>query len=217
MPLATSSVITSAIERSGLSVVAIFLLAIPGLSYLQWLQDPSLAQENGVLEWLQVSMILFACVMHSGRAGQLDRSSLLFVTHAGLALLTYSFALRELDFEQFGSSPLWLLLEKSLRLIRTVLWLGFFMLMYFRMKVIFSQRAFLFRLPVVWMSLIGGLFLIAGGLFDRQVFSNIAQPSSRFAEEVLELNGYFMILAATFFRSATKPTAARVAHVGHVE
>jgi len=185
-------------------ILAILLLAIPALSYALWLQQPQLAEENGALEHFQVGLIALACFIHSVHSIKFNTSSLGYVIRAGFALLTYSFLLRELDIEHLGSSPLWATLERALRILRVVLWLGFFVFIAKKAKLLYGQRAGLSTSTTFWLSAAGGMFLIAGGIFDRHIFSSIPFSLSRLAEEVLELNGYFLIFVASLCR-ATAP------------
>ena len=194
------------LPNHGLAPLKILLLVLPILGYFLWQLDPMTIEEDGALEMGQTILLLLAGIMHVAQARRFKASSLAFAIHAGFALLAFSFAVRELDIDQFGTAPVWTILDRGLRIARTALWIGFMVFLIPRLKQLYASRAAIIALPVISMSLVAGLFLIAGGLFDRHVFSWLSLPTSRFLEEVLELDGYLVFLAAAF--STTTETLA---------
>lgn len=126
-----------------------------------------------------------------------------FLLHAGLALLSYSFLLREFEFEfEFdvdrpGAAHGWATLEQVLRLFGVALWLALLIFAAPRVKPLWAQRATMFALPMVLLSMLGGVLLAASWPFDKQLFSVLPYLTSQFIEEILELEGCMLLFFAS--------------------
>ncbi|MEN3367357.1 MAG: hypothetical protein V7606_4631 [Burkholderiales bacterium] len=188
------------------SLVAV-LLVVPVASYFLWKNDPLIAKENGLLEIAQAIFLLLASVLHSERAFRLKKSALDFTVHAGLALLTLSFALREIEIDEIGSSELWASAERIIRLAAAILWIGFLVFLVPRIRQIYSCRSAILAMPAVILTLCGGLFFLAGWPFDKEIFSALSHASSALIEEVLELNACITLLAASLVGSSQRHAA----------
>lgn len=178
---------------------AVLALIVAVASVLAWFgqqYDPHIADENHLLEWGQALFLLLACGVHTQRALRLERGTLSFLLHTGLALLMYAFLLRELDIDRFGEAHLWAQIERGLRLVEVALWLGFLVYLAPRMKMVFAHARLILSMPLTGLTIVGGLFLVAGWPFDKGVFHALAHAYSELAEEVLELNGCFILFIA---------------------
>lgn len=164
--------------------------------------DPHIADENHLLEWGQALFLALASGVHAMRARLLPRTSLSFLLHTGLALLMYAFLLRELDIDKFGADHLWKLIERGFRVVEVALWLGFLAYLAPRLKALFAQTRLILSLPVTVLTIVGGLFLVAGWPFDKGVFHSLSHAYTELAEEVLELNGCFILFIAALADSA---------------
>ena len=177
-------------------VVLAGLLLVTNLFALSLWRSGSLqAQENHFLELAQGGFLVLVCVVCGARAWHLAKTALNlnFLLHAGLALLSYSFLLREFDIDQFGTAPAWARLEQAVRLFGVALWLALLIFVTPRVKQLWAQRAIMFRMPMVQLAMLGGVFLVASWPFDKQVFSALPYLTSQFIEEMLELNGCMML------------------------
>jgi hypothetical protein len=157
------------------------------------------AEENHFLELSQCVFLALVCGVCCTRAWRLAKTALnlSFLLHAGLALLSYSFLLRELDIDQFGAAPAWARLEQMLRLFGVVLWLVLLIFVAPRVMQLWAQRVTMFKMPMVVLAMLGGAFLLASWPFDKQVFSVLPYLTSQFIEEMLELNGYMLLFFAS--------------------
>ena len=153
------------------------------------------AQENHVLELAQCAFLALACGVCSVRAWHLAKISLNlnFLLHAGLALLSYSFILREVDIDRLGTAPAWASLEQGLRLFGVALWLALLIFVVPRVRQLWAQRAIMFKKPMVILAMMGGALLLASWPFDKQVFTVLPYLTSQFIEELLELNGCMVL------------------------
>lgn len=192
------------------TVLISMMLTVTVFSFILWKNDPLIAEENQALELVQSTFLLLACFLHGERASRLKMSALDFLIHAGLALLTFSFALRELDIDQFGTSEIWAQSERVLRFSSAALWIGFLILLMSRIKQVFTRRSAILTLPVMVLAIWGGVFYIASWPFDKEIFSSLSHDYSRFIEEVLELNACVILFAASLADSSLQSSAVKV-------
>ena len=180
---------------------AVLLLVGNFIALVLWQGGFLEAQENHFLELSQGGFLVLVCGVCSVRAWRLATTSLNlnFLLHAGLALLSYSFLLREVDIDRFGAGPGWAQLELGLRLFGVALWLALLVFVVPRVKQLWAQRAIMFALPMVLLAMLGGMLLLASWPFDKQVFPVLSYATSQFIEEMLELNGCIIL----FFASLT--------------
>jgi hypothetical protein len=178
--------------------VACAILVVSMVSFLLWTRDPLLIEEDNVLESAQSILLILAAVIHSIRASRVATSSTQFLVRSGLALLTFSFALRELDIDKFGEEVLWSRIEAVVRLTAGALWIGLLFVSARRTRQIFSHRTIIFSAPAIVLTFIGGLFFIASWPVDKELIVPISLSYARFIEEVLELNACLLLFAASF-------------------
>ncbi|MGV8893542.1 MAG: hypothetical protein ACOH2K_11510 [Burkholderiaceae bacterium] len=184
------------------------MLTMTVLSFILWKNDPHIAQEDSALEWAQSVLLLLACFMHVERAFHLKLPSLDFIIHFGLALLTYSFAYREFDFDLFGA--LEVPADRLSKLAGIALWVVLLIILIPRIKQIFSRRSEILALPVIALTIWGGLFYIASWPFDKEIFSALSHDFSRFIEEVLEINACIILFAASLADSSLQSSGSKV-------
>lgn len=189
-------------------VLLLSMLALTVLSCIGWSLDPLFAEENQPIELLQGTLLLLACVLHGWRAVRLDKTSVAFLLHAGLAILMYSFFLRETDIREIDADGayLWHWVEHGARGLAGVCWAIFLLLALRCLKLLWRQRYVLLSSPVLVLTMLGGVLLVAGWPFDKEVFHNfIAQAVSRLIEEILELNAYLLLFAASTGEGPRQP------------
>jgi hypothetical protein len=160
-----------------------------------WFTGRIQAGDHYLLELSQYSFLVIICSLSIRRVWRRTKISLnmTFLLHAGLALLSYSFLLRELDIDKFGASPAWAIFELALRLTGVILWLILLMFVLPRAAELWAKRTIMFTMPIVIMLILSGFFLLASWPFDKKVFSAIPYFTSQFIEEMLELNGYIVL------------------------
>lgn len=176
-------------------VLAGVLLVTNLVALVLWQGGLLRAAENHFLELAQGAFLALVCGVCSVRAWRLAKIALNlhFLLHAGLALLCYSFLLREVDIDQLGAAPAWAQLEQVLRLFGIALWLALLIFVAPRIKPLWAQRAAMFKMPMVLLAMLGGALLLASWPFDKQVFSVLPYLTSQFIEEMLELNGCMIL------------------------
>ena len=172
-----------------------FLLASNFCLLILWFSGHIQAEDHYLLELSQYSFLILICGLSFKRAWHLAKISLNlnFLLNAGLAFLSYSFLLRELDIDKFGASPAWAIFELALRLTGVILWLILLMFVLPRAAELWAKRTIMFTMPIVIMLILSGFFLLASWPFDKKVFSAIPYFTSQFIEEMLELNGYIVL------------------------
>lgn len=177
-------------------LAVVFLTVL--VSLYAWWHDPTVAKENHALELAQAALLLAACGMHGGHAYRMRQTRIAFLIHAGLALLTLSFALRELDIDRFGDASVWSIVERTLRTLAAILWVVFFSLA-IRYRKAISGRLFAILLQApMSLAILAGIFFIAGWPFDKGlILQNVG--ISELVEETLELIGCVILLASSCF------------------
>lgn len=196
MPMTISTLRTHRYSPSRNPMVLAGVLLLMNLFVLSlWRSGLLQAEENHFLELCQCVLLTLVCGLCSARAWALAKTSLdlNFLLHAGLALLSYSFLLREVDIDQLGAAPAWAQLEQGLRLFGIGLWLVLLIFVISRVRQLWPQRGIMVKKPMVVLAMLGGALLVASWPFDKQVFSVLPYLTSQFIEEVLELNGYMFL------------------------
>ena len=168
------------------------LLALGFLGGLSWFAWPDSAAEDQWLEWVQVLLLLATALLHARSAG---RSAWPAVLHAGLGLLTLSFAVREVDIDRIGSSPNWLLAERVIRAGVGLLWVWWGWRTWRRVGAVRALWPGVLREPWLHLTVIAGVLFVAAWLLDRELLP-LAKDLSRFLEELVELQADAAMLAA---------------------
>ena len=187
--------VNSVLEFLSISRVIVLALVLPAaFAVYAWLFNPALAAENGLLEWLQVALLLLAGLMQALRSlTALTRSER--TVRTGLAMLMLCFALRELDINEFGTSAAIVTLEQQVQWVKVVLgfWLLGFLVISFR-HIYVGGRALFFS-PMMLFSLLGGALLLLSAIFDGNGVG-ISAELAQVVEETLELQADFSLLMA---------------------
>jgi len=191
-----------AVKLTGLGTGSLMLLGAvvsAALLYAAWLMDPSLADENDLLENAQVACLLLGALLNVHRATCLPShpetpARMLSVL---LAFLCLGCALRELDIDDLGDPRYFEPLETALRALA----LGALALYLLRhVTHLWAVCAFILRslaAPLVHLSLLGILLYVASWPLDKKVFA-IDVSVSLWIEEMLELYACCMFLAAAY-------------------
>lgn len=187
---------------SNMPLLALLVVMISLLSWCGLQIDAHIADENDLLEWSQALLLALACGVHARRAWRAPRASVSFALHLGLAILMYGFLLRELDIDNFGEHVLWTWIERGFRFTELLMWIAYLVFMVPRSAALFSNRATIFAMPVMTLTLVGGLFMLAGWPFDKAVFHGLSHAINELGEEVLELNAYLILLFAALADSS---------------
>lgn len=195
------------LSRSNGGLIAAILLVSLGQIGL-WLVFPDIDNENHLLEWLQALCLALACVVHGQKAWQEpDRDSLRFLIHAGLSALMFGFLLRELEIREMGEAYAWNVLEKTLRVLELLVLLRLLVFFVPRARAVFANVRAIFGMRVTIITLVGGLFMVAGWPFDKKVIHALPEMYSELLEEVFELDGYLLLFLAAM---ADTSVAARI-------
>jgi hypothetical protein len=176
-----------------------------------WRSYSQIADENKLMECLQALFLSIGGAMYVVRARSSTFATLDWMLYAGMALLMYSFLLRELDIDQLGISPAWTTLEQYLRMIGVLAWVGFGVIAVPRFNLLFANTMRIAQTPLVVLSVIGGLFLLAGWPFDKSVLTSLSHVANQFGEEIFELDAYLILLLGSLAQSVEQ-LAMQVTH-----
>jgi hypothetical protein len=176
-------------------VVVVTLLCWIGLQI-----DPTIADENDLIEDLQAFALGAATLVHAWRFFHAEKKSMHWLIHGGLALLMYSFLMRELEIRELDAAGelFWHRVETGLRFIGWTAWVVYLACLTPRLRDFFRHAGTIARLPATVLALLGAAFMVAGWPFDKEVFHSLSVATSAFMEETLELNGYLLLLVAAF-------------------
>jgi hypothetical protein len=159
---------------------------------------PEIVREDHLVEWAQVGMLLVASGIHCRAFRAIARNEADYWIHAGLSLLTFSFAIREMEIDQwnekYGS-----LVEVSIRAVNVLLWTAFAVSVMNGRSHIRSNRGQFLGHPVLRISGLGLAVYVLGGLFDKHVFA-LSRETDLFLEELAEFGASYFLLMAAFFQ-----------------
>ncbi len=183
----------SPITGSRMAAILLFLLALDAILYYQAiiLDKSYIYDEFQLIENLQALTLLIAFSIFAATLFVAERA----VVAAG-ALLWLTMFLREVDFEELHVTGViaFLTVGKSKDAILAVVWLfllGYLAKHFSRYKPLLRSLIFSKMGLVVF---VGGLSLLAGDFFEKIRF-----PRHEFYEEILELDGYLLILFGSLF------------------
>ncbi len=152
--------------------------------------------ENGLMENIQVLLITFSFILFSILAIKNTnfRLRLLCLT---LALFCFSFFLREVDIEDFNLPSIIILLGSGpgYRVLLATLWLAIILYSIKKLKEIKPLYLNYIQSSAGKALFISAGLLIAGGFFDKELINILRYE---FYEELLEMNGYFVLVLSTF-------------------
>lgn len=180
-------------------LIGVVMLLVSAASFELWqYYSPAIAYENGLLELGQDFFLLVAFVTALVRYRPIRFNETLD-SHIflGLTLFSLAFFLREVDIDKIGSSALWPIAEKTLRVIATVSLLGFIFSVLRKSKLFLRNFASIIAAPVVVLTIIAGLLYVCSWPFDKKMFA-IDKGISQLCEEVIELNACLLFALAAF-------------------
>lgn len=189
---------------TALLVLVIFAILLNTGSWLglKYSGLEEITAENGPLEMLQVLFVCLAVLLYSLAAWkpQTPKKQL----YSAIALTFFTFLIRELDLRNLdlpgllthiasGTSEKAFIAAGLLGLL--------YLLIRYRMELIKNGFAYI---PTLQGGLIvaGAVFMVAGAVFDKEL---IETPYFRLYEEVLELNGYFLLFSASLLAYINPP------------
>lgn len=153
---------------------------------------PEVHMENGIIESTQVLLIVFSFVLFFILAIKNTdlRLRLLCLT---LTLLCFSFFLREVDIEDFNLPNIIILLGSGpgYRILLAILWLAIILYSIKQFKKIKPFYSNYLQSSAGYALFLSAGLLISGGFFDKQLIDILRYE---FYEELLEMNGYFMLV-----------------------
>ncbi len=188
---------TSQIRTIAFSFFIIGILAISStLSFEAWQFNSAIAHENALLELAQGGFLLLAALVQGWRAFKDHDTGLRRDIRIGLALFALALFLREVDIDKLGSSVVWDILEKTLRVIAVLMILGFTWHMSRRIKSVVRNVGSILLSPTIMLTILGCIFYACGWPFDREFFS-IDKDLSQWFEETFELNACLLIFCAS--------------------
>lgn len=167
-----------------------FTLSVAG--WVAWSFIPQLAAEDHWLEWLQVVLLLSASVVHC-RYGKLSSGPGL--VHAGLGILTLSFAFREMDIDKLGTAAAWAVAETVIRVANAMLlaWWGW--AAWRRLPALLRALLGALRRPWPWLTVLAGVLYASSWPLDKELLP-LPADVALFLEELLELQATTVLLLA---------------------
>jgi hypothetical protein len=91
-----------------------------------WNGDKTIAEENGLLENGQVTLLVVAGLLHFIQRRRIDSSSVVRICHAVLGMLCLSVVIREIDIDKIGPAAAWGIAELSVSFLSGVYWARMF-------------------------------------------------------------------------------------------
>ena len=146
--------------------------------------------ENALFENIQAVCLIFAALLYA--LSSFGNKSIDRIELIGLALLCFSFSLRELDIELVGLPTLieQFLVGKGRTATLLVLWSGYLALLFRQPIGLFDLIKRQFDSGLVGYLLIAACLLVCGAVFDR----GILMPNHpQLYEELLEVNAYLLL------------------------
>jgi len=156
------------------------------------LEMTQLHEENGLLENIQVLLLALTIAAFFLQLYFRKNSHRIFPLSGSFLCLV--FILRELDVEKLNVPQIFIILGSGSGRNILMAVLGVSLLIY----AIFNFRSIRLLLPQFFLKtssltiLAGVLFLVSGGLFDKEIIETVHY---QFFEEILEVNGYYLMLA----------------------
>jgi len=157
---------------------------------------PAIHMENGLMESIQVLLIVFSFILFFILAIKNTdlRLRLLCLT---LTLLCFSFFLREVDIEDFNLPGIIILLGSGpgYRILLAILWLAIILYSIKKLKEIKPFYLNYLQSRAGYALFLSAGLLISGSFFDKELINILRYE---FYEELLEMNGYFALVLSTF-------------------
>ncbi|MFA9477593.1 hypothetical protein ACERK3_04715 [Phycisphaerales bacterium AB-hyl4] len=183
--------------------VGILILSVLG-TFTLWRYDENTMDEHHVVETTQAFLLLMAYLVHSLRAVRREYRFDAWY-RAGLAILCLSFAVRELQIDEFGPAPFWPSIELAIRGLVVVAWVVFIGLLVPRIDWLRGYVRQAFLSPCALFTLAGCVFYVMSWPFDKEKFP-IDPSTSQYIEEMVEL-----LATICLFAAATTTPAVRKA------
>ena len=156
--------------------------------------------EDGIVESIQSFFIAFAMILFAYHALMIKEIEAKLASF-GLALLSLTFLLRELDVEKLDIPSFFIILGSGVgrNLLLGVLWI-ILLVLTLKYKIVEKKKvvAFLFS-TYGQLLMFSALMLVLGAMMDKNIFS-LQNLTTRFYEELLELLGYCYLFFASILR-----------------
>ncbi|HBC56213.1 MAG TPA: hypothetical protein DCZ03_03535 [Gammaproteobacteria bacterium] len=173
-----------------------------------------LAVEDGLLESAQVLLLISALMILLYRGRSLPSGSLQ-IYMIGLILFCISAILREVDIEKYSLPQAIIFIGSGFgkKVMLALCWLSFFIFCSSRARSLVLSAPLFMKTSAGIVLVISGMFLLVGGVFDRQY---LEVANAQFYEELMEFNAYLMLVLATMLIDTrqTIPYGLRVSEMG---
>lgn len=158
------------------------------------MEMPRLHEENGLFENIQVLLLVITMAVFALQSIVRKNSHRVFPL-AG-SFLCMVFVLRELDVEKLDVPQIFIVLGSGTGRNVLMVALGVLLLIYailnFRSIRVFVPQFFFETSSLTILA--GLLFLVSGGLFDKEAIETVHY---QFYEEILEVTGYYLMFAGS--------------------
>ncbi len=181
-------------------VVISTMLGMSAIAYLLWQRSHEVAHENHLLEWTQVVFLLGAAATHAFHL----RTSFAAASHhvrLVLALLCFSFAVREVDIDELSPVSLMPEIELAVRLVVLAAWLIVAWRTIRALDVLWTDRCQIWLSRIAIISIAGCALYVASAPFDKHPLWFGSRATSRFIEETIQLNATYLLLIAAWCSS----------------
>jgi hypothetical protein len=158
-----------------------------------WIDDKTIARENGLLENGQVTLLVVAGLLHFIQRSRIDSSSVARICHVVLGLLCLSIVIREVDIDKIGPAAAWKTAEFIIRLCVVLVWCVVGAHVFRHLLELWRHRWGVLFSMTSWLTAIGIVLYMAAWFFDKSVES-LGPETRRLCEELLELSGGIFFL-----------------------
>lgn len=164
-----------------------------------WIDDKTIAEENGLLENGQVTLLVLAGLLHFIQRSRIDSSSVVRICHVVLGMLCLSIVVREVDIDKIGPAVAWKTAELIIRLCVVLVWCVVGAHVFRRLAELWQHRWGVLFSITSWLTGIGVVLYMVSWFFDKCVGS-MGPATSRLCEELLELSGAIFFFTASLRR-----------------
>jgi hypothetical protein len=164
-----------------------------------WINDKTIARENGPLENGQVTLLVVAGLLHFIQRFRIDSSSVVRICHVVLGMLCLSIVIREVDIDKIGPAAAWKTAESILRLSVVLVWCVVGAHVFRHLLELWQHRWSVLFSMTSWLTGIGIVFYLVSWFFDKSVES-MGPETRRLCEELLELIGGIFFCTASLRR-----------------
>lgn len=170
--------------------------------YEVWKNDPGTAAENGLMEWLQVILLCIGCLVYLSRVVQVHRTDIGLPVLSGLALLMFSFTLRELELDDLIGGAAGKAVERSIRLLALVLWAIFSIRFVQLVRLPLREVLGIVKRRTCLFAILGGFGYLISVVFEKE-WLGLSSSGHEFGGQLSQL-----IACLLFVCSASSPWPA---------